>query len=477
MVRFFFAMVCCFSIDLSSYAQALQCNCIENLKTTILKTEQNYAGFPIKVNAKTKATYNALTRQLSIRADTVTNPRNCFYIIKNYVTFFKDRHFDFSYSSDTESEKEYSDLTEAYFRNTLKPEALSPVEGIWINPDSTLKIAIRQTSKNILKGIIVKSSDPKIALGLVYCTLTKNDRGYSFIKYNVFTTGYPARQHGRLLQLWNMELWGKEYPGTMNQKEREELATWRNYNFGLAFRKLNAGTAYLKLPSFNRDNLVQKLVNSNDSIIRNTENLIVDLRGNGGGNTGWSYLLPYFLTNTIVQGNNYLRLSPDNNKHMLTDIEPVVKNPVPEEMKKYFTPQFMAAYKKAYLEIPSAKGIFYPIPTIIIPVDSVLKKPRNIALVFDDLCGSSTEYFFYISRQSSRIKRYGTATLGMMDYVGMFQPTKLPFDKYHLVIPDTKSAWTDTKPIDSTGFIPENDLRKLPQSKWIDYIVSDLENK
>lgn len=477
MIQRLTAMFTCLTLALSSYAQELKCNCTDNLNTAIQKTEQNYAGFPIKVTAKTRASYDALTRELRKKSDTVTNPGTCFYIIKDYVAFFKDWHFGFTYSSDSESDKQYADMTEAYFRKTFKPEALSPVEGIWINPDSTLKIAISQTSKNVFKGIIVKSSDPTINPGLVYCTLTKNGRGYSFTKYNVFTKGYPARQHGGLLKLWSTEMWGKEYPGTMSQKEKEELATWRNYNFGLAFGKLNETTAYLKIPTFGRDDLLQKLVNNNDSIIRNTENLVVDMRGNGGGNTGWAYLLPYFLTNPVVQGNNYLRLSPDNNKRMLAEMEPIVKNPVSQEMKKYFTPEYMAAYKKAYVEIPSAKSIFYPVPSITIPVDSVQKKPGNIALVFDDLCGSSTEYFFYISRQSSKIKRYGIHTLGMMDYVGMSQPTKLPFDKYHLVIPDTKSSWTDAKPIDGTGFIPEKELGNLPYSEWIDYIVNDLKKQ
>lgn len=457
----------------SVFSQDNKCNCLNNLNMTIEKTTENYAGFPQKINAKTKKEYNSLVKTLIKKAGFETSPKKCFNIIKDYVVFFKDKHFDFSYLT-SDDDKEFSKITEAYFIKTFKLRDLSRVEGIWINPDSSLKIAIRQTSKNIFKAVIVKSKDEKLKPGLVYFTLFKDAKGYSYIRHNVLTTGYPARQNGHLLQLWNTELWGKEYPEQMTPKEKNELATWRNYNFGLAFTKINDKTTYIKIPTFNRDDLVQQLINKNDTAIRSCENLIVDLRGNGGGNTGWSYLLPYLITNPINQEYSYLRISPDNIKSSLAEMEPIVNNPVSEDMKKYFTPAFMLEYKNAYNDISKSKLQFYPIPSITIPVDSISKNPKRIALVFDELCGSSTEYFFHISKQSTKTIRYGTNTLGMMDYVGMHTPTKLPCKKYNLVIPDKKSSWTDIKPIDTTGFKPEIDLSKLPKDNWINYIIKDL---
>ncbi|MCF0062693.1 hypothetical protein MUK70_00905 [Dyadobacter chenwenxiniae] len=53
----------------------------------------------------------------------------------------------------------------------------------------------------------------------------------------------------------------------------------------------------------------------------------MDLRGNGGGNSGWTYLLPYFYTQPIVQGNTSLRLSPDNVKADLPGIKSTYEKP------------------------------------------------------------------------------------------------------------------------------------------------------
>ncbi|WP_333864762.1 hypothetical protein, partial [Chitinophaga sp.] len=63
--------------------------------------------------------------------------------------------------------------------------------------------------------------------------------------------------------------------------------------------------------------------------------------------------------------------------------------------------------------------------------------------------------------------------MGMMDYEGMSNPTPLPYSKFVLTIPIAKSSWTDKHPIDQTGFAPNVHIR-LPENKWIDFIVKDL---
>ncbi|ACU63763.1 S41 family peptidase [Chitinophaga pinensis] len=464
-------VVCCF-IVLNISAQNTSCNCLSNLDTVISNTSANYAGFPDKTSGNKTTAYHNMVNALHKRANGITDPVTCFAIIKDYVAWFKDRHFDFSYATDS-TQWRLSTFNEAQLRKSLLKKR-QPLEGIWTNPDSTLQIAIRQTPSGNYEGIVIKSLDKKIPVGLVYCTINKTTRGYSYEKYNYLTMDYPAQLQGGVLRLWNAELWGKVYPKEMNATEQTELATWKNYNFGLDFKQLDQQTAYLKIPTFSRDNLVQKLISDNDSIIRHTKYLIVDLRNNGGGNTGWAYLLPYLMTQPIGQGNNYLRLSPKNTQRVLAEIKPLVENPIQDELKKYYTPSLVQQYQQIYKEMPLAKTAFYTIPSVTIPLDSITPHPVLIALVFDELCGSSTEYFFQVSKQSKKIIRYGTSTLGMMDYAGMPQSTPLPFKGYYLAIPDTKSSWTDTAPIDATGLQPEKDLSKIPQTEWVDFIRRDL---
>jgi hypothetical protein len=448
------------------------CNCLANLDTTIKKTELNYAGYPDMVNQHTQIQYKKLVEKLRAIAVRQSDPQKCFSILKTYVTYFNDKHFDLEYSETDSS------VAEADFIKNFKSKKRDAVEGIWISPDSSLKLAVYKVDRENYKAVVLKSNDVKLRPGLVYYSFKKDKSGFTFNRYNWLTPDYPVRQRGGLLYVWNFELWGKVYPDAMSEAESARLLTWRNYNYGLDCEKLDEHTVLLSIGSFNRDNMVRELIEKNDSLIRSAKNLIVDLRGNGGGNTGWIHLMPYFYTQPIQQGEIYLRLSPENNQANLAGIQAMAEHPPTEPaLKRTFTPEVIGLYKKAYLEIPKSEQVFYALPSLTLYADSVLKSPEKIALIFDDLGGSSTEFFFHISKQSSKVVRYGQHTLGMMDYMGTSQQTKLPFEGYYLLIPDKKSPWTATAPTNKSGFIPENKLSNVPWEQWIDHVKDDLERR
>lgn len=260
----------------------------------------------------------------------------------------------------------------------------------------------------------------------------------------------------------------------MTAAEREELATWKDNNNGLAFQKLAADVSYLKIPTFkNNDSAIQQMVSLHDATIRATEYLVVDLTGNLGGNTGWVFFLPYLMTQPVVQHPSFLRVTSENVELKLPDLEPFVTNPIPEEYLKYFPEEVLAQYRKAYEELPITEEAFYPVPGVTFPVDSVTKYPHRVALIVDNFSGSSTEYFFQLAKQSEKTTSYGSRTFGMMDYEGMSIPTPLPCEAYYLTVPIVKSSWTDRAPIDLTGFTPDVIIDR-PQEDWLEFVLKDL---
>lgn len=453
-------------------AQQPSCNCLENLNEAITKTEANYAGFPTKVTTATKAAYEALINNLRTKADKENNQKNCFNIVKDYIRFFKDKHFSLTYLNKDDSDNEIVNLDESYFKTHRSSK---DVEGIWTNPDSSITLGIKKFPGNEYKAIILKAKDEKLQKGLVYFSLKPHKKGYLLKQYNVFNSiDFYAKQRGGLLQLWNFALFGRTFPGEMTADEKKELNTWKNNNNGLDFKQLDKETSYIKIPTFfNNDNKIEKLVATNDKAIRNSKYLIIDLRGNGGGNSGWSFLLPYVITNPIKQDNPLLRISKDNVQLKRSELESFVKNPMPEEAKKYFPDEYVARLKKIYDELPTTKDTFYEIPGLTIPVDSVLSSPAKVALITDDLCGSSTEYFFQLMKQSKKTTRYGTNSVGMMDYEGPSSTTPLPCKSLILMMPVSKSSWTDKDPIDENGFTPDVKLN-MQGNQWVEYITKDL---
>lgn len=457
-------------------AQVAACNCSENLDTLIAKTEVNYAGFPAKVNAGTKAAYQKLKTHLKEKAVASNTPTTCFPVLREYVKFFYDSHFQLSYYDEQDAHAEFISLSESAVKERLRKKGGTPLDGIWINQDSSLKLAVLLYPDKQYKAVVLDSKNPKIKQGLVYMTITQGKRGLT-VKYHnsLSSTDYPIKIKGNLLQGWSDELFGRIYPISMTADELREQQTWRNGNHGLDFYKLSPKTALLKIPSFtNNDDRIAALITRNDSIIRSTENLIVDLTGNGGGSTGWISFLGYFMTNPVMQENGYVRVSPENVKLKLADIEPYVTNPIPPDYQKYFPDSILTSYKNAYAELPATTAAFYPAPGVVFPLDSITVNPKKIALVVDNLCGSSTEYFFFLSTKSAKTVTYGSHTFGMMDYEGA-SPTTLPFPGFRLAIPIVKSSWTDSNPIDKTGFTPDVLLDKTAPAKWMDYIRQQLE--
>lgn len=477
MKKYSFFFIFFLLITAKLFSQDKDCNCIENLKKLVEKTEENYAGFPAKVNALSKGPYKQLVAYLTNKSLQANSPEPCFYILKEYIQFFKDKHFMLGFEGNKKPESATVTLLEKAFRNYLSTTKISPIEGIWVNADSTIKMAIRKKTSKEFQGIILESKELNLPVGLIYFTFLKTPKGWVAREFNNYlTSDIVTKQKGNLLQIWNQKMFGKIYPTAMLLKEKEELNTWKNNNNGLDFKVLSAKTAYLKIPTFkNNDHKIMELVGQYDATIRKTDYLIVDLTGNGGGNTGWVSFLPYFMTNEIYQFDTYLRVTPENVKFKLADLEPFAVNPIPDEYKKYFPSEVLAAYKKAYKELPTTNKLFYPIPGVTFPLDSVMAKPKKIALIVDDFSGSSTEYFFSLTKQSKKTTTYGINTIGMMDYEGMSNPTSLPYNKYILTIPIVKSSWTDKNPIDETGFKPTILLNKIDQTKWIEFVMHDLE--
>jgi hypothetical protein len=460
----------------SSRAQDSRCNCLQNLDTLIARTERNYAGYPGKVNTRTRPAYEQLKNALQVKAGQVREPRPCFSLLRDYVRFFSDSHFNLRYYDEADLDTLRVSLTETAFKEELQQRKPHALEGIWVNPDSSLTLAIRRAPGETFQAIVLSSKNPQYKPGLVYMTIRQGKRGLIAQYFNTFSsTHYPIKQKGNLLMGWTDDLFGRIYPQSMTTSEQEELSSWRNGNGGLRVYALSPKTLVLRVPSFgNNDAQIAELVQQHDALIRSTDNLIVDLTGNGGGSTGWVSFLPYFQTGPIVQQNGFVRVSPENVQLKLTDLEPFVNNPIPPEYTKYFPDSVLATYKRAYRELPTTQAAFYPVPGVNFPLDSVTVRPKKIALLVDELCGSSTEYFFFLSKASGKLTSYGVNTFGMMDYEGAGS-TALPYDKFRVSIPIVKSSWTDQQPIDNTGFRPDVLLDKIRPEDWIRHVQRLME--
>jgi hypothetical protein len=461
-------------LQISARSQQTVCDCKANLDSLIVKTEQNYAGYPEKIKGNQLGRYRSMVSSLRKAAGITTTPKACYELLADYVRFFYDKHFIVAYQAGADVDSVVVPTTEARLNQSFKNTRPSTLEGRWIRSDSAIQVAIVQKKPGLYEGIRLSSKVDNFPVGFVYFTIQQTGEKLHVKEFDRFiSTSIPVKLYGNLLQFWNETMYSKMNTAGIDDREQKELTAWNRYK-GLYYEEPAADIAYLRIASFgNNDQQIAELVARHDSAIRSRPYLIIDLRGNSGGSTGWVSLLPYLMTGPIEQAPSLVRVTPDNVKLKLADLEPFATGPIPEEYRKYFPAEILEQYKKAYTELPLTIEAFYPVPGVRFPLDSITRFPKKVALIVDDRCGSSAEYFFYLTRQSSKTIRYGTNTIGMMDYEGMSVPLKMPSNQFIVTIPSVKSSWTDKAPIDKTGFRPDVLLHQ-PYLDWITAVIKDL---
>ncbi len=468
-----------FSLLYNCCAAQTVCNCPVNFDTVAASVETNYAGYVDRLSQTGEATYKRFTDSLRTKAAQATSTKACFHLIAAYVRFFNDLHMQFSYHNKADWSNEYVYLTEAQAKQALRKPA-APVAGIWQTTDSLFQIAILPdaAAPARFKAIVMKSPDTALKAGRVYFTVQQEGTTYRITPYNQFSsTPFQIQLNGNLLHALG-RLWMRRFPQQPALHELKLVARQRQIQNGLYFEKIAADAAYLKIESFaNNDAAIAAFVKQHDSVIRSTPYLVVDLRGNGGGSSGWISIAPYFYTQPFKQGITYTRLSPTNRAALKESLKAMLSMPIEPEMKRYFTNSFMARKRREAAALDTASGDFFPVEAVRIPFDSVLRYPKRLALLVDKGTGSSSEFFLHLSKQSSKAISFGTHTMGIMDYVGQPVRTALPCDAFYLAIPTEKSDWTTAYLTNATGMKPDMLLDSIPDEKWIDAALKVLRGK
>ena len=191
--------------------------------------------------------------------------------------------------------------------------------------------------------------------------------------------------------------------------------------------------AYIRIPSFSIDfkKQIDSLIQTNYSKITNIENLIIDVRGNGGGqDPAFRSLIPLIYTNPIYTQNLEFYITKKNRTQRLDSI---FQN---KNEGKFISLFGDGKFVKVFDSIPK------------------LRKPKNVGIIIDSLVGSTTEQFLLYAKQSRKVKLFGNNTSGSIDYSNL-RYLELIKDSLYVSIPMTKSMRLPTNRIDETGIQPD----------------------
>ncbi len=466
MVRLVFVFI--LLANLNSYAQD-NCRCSEVLGQLIVKVESEYPGY--KDKAKDSLAYTSFKKHL-IESSFNSNHDNCIKILKTYAGYFKDGHLVINKKgNDIESPQIIArdtfetNLTD--FNNYLM-KSKDSLEGIWVSGD--YKVGLKKDSSNYVAFVITSKND-SWKTGEIKFKINNNGKAIYYWGDHTQTIDSYHIQKGCFIHFKKANIaFVREFPPPLLTKENisEEL----NELEGFYLKTISDKTLLFRISSFEYSNTerIKNLLESGKLLLNKYENLIIDVRGNGGG-TDYSYrpILPYIYTNPVRQLSGEYMVTQTLINALLKWANGADQNKDAEEIK---------LVRSDLKRMEGKIGEFIPYSAEanygFTKQDSVYLYPKNVAILVDGHCGSSTEKFLLDAKQSKKVKILGTPTYGSVDYVSVYE-FGLDCSNYALYMPTVRMMRLPEYQLDNIGIQPDIYMDKYIED-WVQYAKEYLEN-
>lgn len=478
-MRLFFLLL----LFVSAKAFAQPCDCSAAFSFTINKIENNYAGFKDKVTSETKAAYGLHTDSLQQQARLPKNQKSdaCAQLLRAWMQFFKDGHVQaYTTGSSTGSvnadsirnlyqQSEKVAMTEADFTAYLQRQKNGhPLEGIWRNEEGNYRVGMIKED-GVLKAFILKADSVYWMPGQVkmklYAAPGSMRTDYYMGNHSLQQKNITANAENNILTIDGLGQWLKVDAATGHILAKDYYAG----SSVVQFKKLSPKTNLITIRSFNENYhaLIDSIVTANHQLLTTTPNLIIDVRGNGGGSDYSFYnLRKYLYTHPYQRVTSQTLCTEDN---------------IDRYRRLAQLDVFTAAEKQELLtrsvEMEKHKNEFWSASPLYIDADkeAVQPNPQKVAVLIDGGCASTTEQFLLDPvSNSSKTKIYGVPSAGILDYANM-DNTVVPGTNIGIAYATSRSRRIDLgKGIDNAGVQPHVTIGK-EVADWVKFVQQDLE--
>ncbi|PKP30755.1 MAG: hypothetical protein CVU00_13410 [Bacteroidetes bacterium HGW-Bacteroidetes-17] len=469
MIRIIFILL--FVVNSTIYSQN-NCNCNETLNKLIIKVEKEYPGFQDKT--KDSILYNNYKKQL-LEISMTTSNESCIDILQKYTAYFRSSHLSISKLNATlptvSKDLIVKDAIEVDIANFNKyvENSKDSLEGIWTSGSYKVGIIKKANSYN---GFIISSQNESWKPSDVKFKLEQDGKAVYYMGDHSQNANTFSVVKNSILFFNNTKVaFIKEFPSPPFTKEEIEAEV--NKLEGFYLKPNSDKTLYLKIAGFDPAYTarIEKLIESSKTLLKSYKNLIIDVRGNGGGSDySWHPLRPYLYTNQVRGlGAEYLVTQTliDGLTNWANNAD---KEKYADEIEKV---------KRDVNRMKGKLGEFIPTSEEgnagFFTLDSVYQNPKSVVILVDKDCGSSTEQFLLHAKQSKKVKVFGTPTYGVLDYSSV---RRFDFEcsGYVLMMPTFRVMRLPDYPLDNIGIQPDVFMDKYI-GDWIKYATEYLENK
>ncbi|MEM7110201.1 MAG: S41 family peptidase, partial [Bacteroidota bacterium] len=384
-----------FAVVAQGQNTTVRCDCKAALHDLIVKLESNYIGYVQRKGSAQDVDYEE-SKSVSIKKANDITPENCTAFLLDFVDQFNDGHLF------VVERPKYTDDERNYFKSEIKSAKLSEdslfrlnsgivksgpghssLLGKWTDGQSAFLIS--GTMENGYYAHVLHSTLSHIERGELKARITPRDNRL-YIQY------FNYKYEPRFIRgaLYKEEAW-LQASGLFWQRLDTSIsttsATITKANLqrpGIV--KLNDQNTLLTIPSFLIDYAAFKaFLETNRQTIVNSENVIIDIRGNRGGNAIYFNLIKLYATNDMEGSQGLVLASKDN----LNYFNYRLKN-----SKKIYKPLIdrISTNLGSIVDGPLyPKKRFKPANT----------KIRNVAILTDQGCMSAAESFILHSKRAS----------------------------------------------------------------------------
>lgn len=377
-------------------AQNTDCNCKDVFNMMIEKLETNYIAYHLtkdKINKdyqNRKAEFEVLSSQ--------TKGQNCTRLLQAFLSFFKDGHLfvsEYPKFAEADLAKVKSHIKENIFVNTTSSLSESPIEGYWTDGSSKFLVTKNGNTKIPFEyvAIVVQAQDSSKIGEIKLAVDNKGEGTYYTNSYAPRYVKITTYKDNTLLSIWGGIVWGR-----LESKEAQIFNP-----VAITFKKLDENKAVLTIPSFLVE--AKDLINAlkdNEKEIRNIEYLIIDIRGNTGGNGIYFNLISTYYEKPVQHVRGFALSSDDNIAYF----------------EKFVSNKQNDPYAPVVKAMKEAKGKIVPGPDFgRIELEITKTNLKKVVILTDRACMSAAETFVLYSKAlSTRVITMGDNTGGVVDY-------------------------------------------------------------
>lgn len=187
-----------------------------------------------------------------------------------------------------------------------------------------------------------------------------------------------------------------------------------------SFKQMDSNTAYIKLTDFAQESPIREIIKNNKETLENSENLIIDVRVNWGGNDSFYFpLLDYIFDQPV----HFKDLFAEDQNVFTNHTERNYQLWIPE-LKDYLT-QELDDYTRAMLEEEitifeknRGRGLIETSDDDDYLINGH-SMPENVYVLSDVYCGSSGDTFVENVKKSPKVTVVGRSTMGIIDYINV----------------------------------------------------------